>query len=97
MSQYGVYSGPYFAAIGLNTERSPYLSVFSLNAGKYGPEKNPYLDTFYSVRYWASLDYFQWCNQGIICQKLIRFSAIFYSVSIAEKIWENTGQRKPVF
>ena len=85
MSKYGVYSGPYFAAIGLNTERSPYLSVFSLNVSPY------------SVRYWASLDYFQWCNQAIICQKLIRFSAIFYSVSIAEKIWENTGQRKPVF
>ena len=23
-----------------------YLSVFSSNAGKYGPEKTPYLDTF---------------------------------------------------
>ena len=29
------YSGPYFPAFGLNTE---YLSVFSQNAGKYGPE-----------------------------------------------------------
>ena len=28
---------------------TPYLSVFSLNAGKYGPEKSPYLDTFYSA------------------------------------------------
>ena len=26
-----------------------YLSVFSSNAGKYGPEKTPYLDTFYAV------------------------------------------------
>ena len=26
-----------------------YLSVFSLNAGKYGPEKTSYLDTFYAV------------------------------------------------
>ena len=26
-----------------------YLSVFSLKAGKYGPEKTPYLDTFYEV------------------------------------------------
>ena len=24
----------------------PYFSVFELNTGKYGPEKNPYLDTF---------------------------------------------------
>ena len=27
-----------------------YLSVFSPNAGKYGPEKTPYLDTFHTVR-----------------------------------------------
>ena len=26
-----------------------YLSVFSVNAGKYGPEKTPYLDTFHVV------------------------------------------------
>ena len=28
---------------------TPYLSVFSPNAGKYGPEKSPYLDTFHTV------------------------------------------------
>ena len=32
------YSGPYFPAFGLNTERMEYLFVFSSNAGKYGPE-----------------------------------------------------------
>ena len=33
------HSGPYFFAFGLKTERSlAYLSVFSPNAGKYGPE-----------------------------------------------------------
>ena len=26
-----------------------YLSIFSPNTGKYGPEKNPYLDTFHAV------------------------------------------------
>ena len=26
-----------------------YLSVFSPNAGKYGTEKTPYLDTFHAV------------------------------------------------
>ena len=26
-----------------------YLSVFSPNSGKYGPEKTPYLDTFHGV------------------------------------------------
>ena len=30
------YSGPYFPTFGLYTER--YLSVFSPNAGTYGPE-----------------------------------------------------------
>ena len=28
---------------------TPYLSVFSPNAAKYGPEKTPYLDTFNAV------------------------------------------------
>ena len=27
-----------------------YLSVFSPNAGKYGPEKTPYLDTFHAMK-----------------------------------------------
>ena len=29
--------------------RSFFWSVFSPNAGKYGPEKTPYLDTFHAV------------------------------------------------
>ena len=36
MSKYEVFSGPYFP-------------VFGLNAGKYGTEKTPYLDTFHAV------------------------------------------------
>ena len=28
---------------------TPYLSKLSPNAGKYGPEKTPYLDTFHTV------------------------------------------------
>ena len=36
VSKYGVISGPYFPAFGLNT-------------GKYGPEKTSYLDTFHAV------------------------------------------------
>ena len=36
MSKYGDYSGPYF-------------SVFGLNTGKYGLEKNPYLVTFHTM------------------------------------------------
>ena len=34
-----------------------YLSVFSPNAAKYGPEKPPYLDTFYAVK----IDKYQEC------------------------------------
>ena len=36
VSKYGVFSGPYFPILGLNT-------------GKYGPEKTPYLNTFHAV------------------------------------------------
>ena len=36
MFKYGVISGPFFPALGLNT-------------GKYGPEITPYLDTFDAV------------------------------------------------
>ena len=59
MSRYGVFSGPYFPVFGLNTEiyevsrygvfSGPHFPVFGLNTGKYGPEKTPYLDTFYAV------------------------------------------------
>ena len=45
MCKYGVFSGLFFLAFGLNTNRY----VFSPNAGKYGPEKTPYLDTFHAV------------------------------------------------
>ena len=34
--KYGVIFGPYFP-------------VFGLDAGKYGPEKTPYLNTFHAV------------------------------------------------
>ena len=37
--RYGLFSGPYFSAFGLNTKRY-YLSLFSPNVGKHGPEKN---------------------------------------------------------
>ena len=53
VSQYGVFTGPYFPVFGLKTENVPYsvriFSVFSPNTGKYGPQKTPYLDTFHAV------------------------------------------------
>ena len=45
MSKYGVFSGSYFPAFGLNTERYR----FSPNAKKYEPAKTSYLDTFHAV------------------------------------------------
>ena len=41
MSKYGVFSGPYFPAFGLN--------VFIPNSEKYGPEKTPFSDTFQAM------------------------------------------------
>ena len=46
MSKYGVIFGPHFPAFGLTTER---YEVFNPNAGKYGPEITPYMDTFHAV------------------------------------------------
>ena len=48
VSNYGVFSGPYFLAFGLNTERYVFF-VFSLNARKYRPKKTLNLDTFHAV------------------------------------------------
>ena len=42
------FFGPYFSAFGLNTDRYE-VSVLSPNAGKYGPEKTSYLDTFQAM------------------------------------------------
>ena len=35
-----------------------YLSVFSPNVGKYGPEKTPYMDTFYAFGIYPIYDFF---------------------------------------
>ena len=62
VSKYGLNSGRYFPAFGLNTERysvdTPYLSVFSPNAGKYGPELIPYLGTFHAVLHISTMENF---------------------------------------
>ena len=45
------------------------LSVFSPNAGKYGLEKTPYLDTFYAVvasrQFWLGLNNKPWKGSPI--------------------------------
>ena len=62
------FSGPYFPALGLNAER---YSVFSPNAGKYGPEK---------LRIWRLFT--QWkcsCNQNEIINSLIKQIKVFFN------------------
>ena len=51
------FSGSYFPAFGMNTERSKYgenteyLSVFSSNAGKHGPEKLQILTVNHAIEF----------------------------------------------
>ena len=59
VSKYGIFPGPYF------TEFSP-------NTGKYGPEKTPYLDTFYVVNFWVYFAVFKTCLDKIAPVKLMR-------------------------
>ena len=49
VSKYGVFSDPYFP-------------VFSVNAGKYGPENTSYLDTSHSENALVSSNEFQRCS-----------------------------------
>ena len=44
---------PHSAGIRRDTE---YFSVFIWNAGKYGPKKTPYMDTFHAVVAFSSLN-----------------------------------------
>ena len=46
MSKYGVISGPYFPAFGLNTEIYAYSVRINCS-----PEISPYLDTFHASRF----------------------------------------------
>ena len=49
MSKYGVISGPYFPAFGLNTEIYGVNLRIQSEYRKDGPEITPYLDTFQAV------------------------------------------------
>ena len=73
MSKYGVISSPYFPVFGLNTEiYGVWFFVLSLNTGKYGPEKTPYLGTFHAVKTaWSS----SWKNT----KKDLHLKTKFYS------------------
>ena len=48
VSKYGDFSGPYFPHSDWIRRGTDYLSVFSPNEGKYGPEKTlPYSESWY--------------------------------------------------
>ena len=59
MSKYGVFSGLYFLVLGLNTEIYSVNLRIHADTEKYGPEKTPYLDTFYAV--WSRLGSWTTC------------------------------------
>ena len=43
------FSGPYFAAVGINTERCRVSFLFQFKCGKIRTRKTPYLDTFHAA------------------------------------------------
>ena len=49
MSKYGVFSGPYFLAFRLNTERYGVSLCILSECGKIRTRKAPYFDTFHAV------------------------------------------------
>ena len=77
VSEYGVISGPYIPAFGLNTE---YLSVFSPNAGKYWPKITSYLDTFHAVQVNTTGSIDKACLSVFICYFELVFTHWMISV-----------------
>ena len=57
VSKYGVFSGPYFPAFGLNTERYSVSLRIAPNAKKYGPEKTSILGHFSCSALLSLFDY----------------------------------------
>ena len=98
VSKYGVFPGPYFPAYGEilriswkcpNTEIfTTYLFVFSPNAGKYGPAKTPYLDTFHAVIYFTHLfliaqhvnTFSHYCYYCVTDEENILTSSLFFKI-----------------
>ena len=64
---------------------TPYLSVFSLNAGKYGAEKTPHFDTFHAVFISffiypsaSAATHFFWKSKSILISLSLFFSTLIY-------------------
>ena len=94
MSKYVVLSGPYFAAFGLNTEKQgkDYLSVFSPNAGKCGPEKTMYLE--FHVRVVLSYSVLVIGNFRLKNSSVFRNSPsqMFFKIEVLENFANFTGK-----
>ena len=54
----------------------PYFPVFGLNAGKYGPEITPYLDTFHAVKVWHYVTKYFVVNQSVNYAELDEFNYV---------------------
>ena len=78
---------------------TPYLSIFSPNAGKYGPEKTPYLDTFLASFKLNAVSDMKAVLFGRTYEIIIRssyFKMIMYITTARRKIWENAVRLKYV-
>ena len=91
VSKYGVFSGLYYPAFGLNTERYA-LSVLSPNAGKYGTRKTSVFEHFSrSVWYTSSSDSFSLMSHFLrVFYKSIS-SPHFILTTYCNNIWNLTA------
>ena len=85
------FSGPYFSVFGLNMERYSYLSVFSPNTGKYGPEKLQ-IRTIFTL--WQSHNIYSVRQYGIVCQFKRQISNFFLFKCYNRKAWRGVTVKK---
>ena len=79
----GVFSGRIFPRSDWIRRDTEYLYVLSPNAGKYGPEKTPYLDTFHAVlklysqrRIQSAMKHLRW---SFLWKQLVAYSCYLFS------------------
>ena len=85
------FSGPYFSVFGLNMERHSYLSVFSPNTGKYGPEKLQ-IRTIFTL--WQSHNIYIVLDSMALCANSKgRFQIFFVQVLQSESVKRSNGEK----
>ena len=76
VSKYGIFSGPYFPAFQLNTEKYFVSLHIQSECKKHGPEKTSYLDTFHIVQtYWK---FFVEVGENIVLNILNTWQCFFF-------------------